>query len=367
MLLIAALVVLSGAYYLSTQRNATHETAGIALLPTLANDLNAVTAVIVRKGSPTPTVTVHKTANQWTVAERADYPADVSKLRKLLLAMRDAKIIEEKTADPKRFAEIGVDDPSAAGAAGAEVMVVTLTRKLGVIVGKPVGEGNFVRRVGENRSFSVEPSISLETEARYWIDSQLIDVPVAVIQSVEIKPATGAGYTLRRANPTDNSFTLEGVPAGRKALDGHALAPGSTMLAGLTAEDVAPANSVDFGQASQATVTLTDGNVIGISGTVIADKHWIQVKSSKDAALSAKAQGRAFEIASYRYDAVFKPVDQLLVPKEPPPGKTPPAGKPPAAAPASPGQPAAPPAPAPAKPPATKSPPAKKPVPPPAP
>ena len=40
-----------------------------------------------------------------------------------------------------------------------------------------------------------------------------------------------------------------------------------------------------------ATVTLVDGNVITITGTSGGDKHWIQVQSSKDAALNAKAQG----------------------------------------------------------------------------
>ena len=43
---------------------------------------------------------------------------------------------------------------------------------------------------------------------------------------------------------------------------------------------------------------------------------------------TAKAQDRAFEVASYRYDAMFRPLEQLLVPKESPPGKNTAAGKP---------------------------------------
>ena len=35
----------------------------------------------------------------------------------------------------------------------------------------------------------------------------------------------------------------------------------------------------------------------------------------------AKAAGRAFEIAGYRYDAIFRPLEQLLVPKESPAAK----------------------------------------------
>jgi hypothetical protein len=335
LLLIAALVAICSAFYLTTQRNPARETeGGAALLPSLANDLNAVTAVTVRKGSATPTLTVHKTGNQWSVAERADYPADVAKLRKLLLSLRDARIIEEKTSDPARFVSIGVEDPVEPAAAGTEVTVVGPADKHSVIVGKPVGEGNFVRRVGDNRSYSVEPAITLETEPRFWIDSQLIDVPVALIQSIEVKPAAGAGYTVHRLNPADGTFSLDGVPAGRKPLDGHALAPAPTTLAGLTAEDVSPSGDIDFGHSSEAIATLTDGNIIALTGTAIADKHWIQVKSSKDAALTAKLKGRAFEVASYRYDAIFKPVEQLLVPKEPPAVKSVPAAKASAAAPA---------------------------------
>jgi hypothetical protein len=301
------------------------------LLPSLANDLNAVTAVIIRKGSAKPTLTVHNTGDQWSVAERADYPADVAKLRKLLLSLRDAKIVEEKTSDPALFASIGVEDPVAPDAATAEITLVGPGEKRAVIVGKAVGEGNFVRRVGENRSYSVEPAISFETEPRYWIDSRLLDVPAAQIQSIEVRPAAGAPYTIRRAKPADNAnpadkgaddtFSLDGVPAGRKALDGHALAPSPTTFTGLTAEDVAPSSDIDFAAPTQEILTLTDGNVITLIGIVIADKHWIEVKSSKDAALTAKTAGRAFEMASYRYDAIFKPVEQLLVPKEQPAAK----------------------------------------------
>jgi hypothetical protein len=324
LLVVVALVAIAAALYVSTLRDASHETPGLALLPALPEDLNAVTAVTVRKGSATPTLTLHKTGLHWSVAERADYPADVSKLRLLLVALRDARIVEAKTLDPARFPQLGVEDPVDAGAAGAEVAVLTAGGKSAVIVGKAVGNGNFVRRQGENRSYSVEPSITFETEARFWIDARLIDVSAALIQSIEFKPAAGLRFTLHRLNPADDAFSLDGVPAGRKAKDGHALAPSPSMLTGLNAEDVAAANTIDFASPTQVMVTLTDGKVLTLIGTVASDKHWIQVTSNKDADLTAKTQGRAFEIASYRYDEIFRPLEQLL---EAQPQKTPAAPK----------------------------------------
>ena len=195
----AALLVISGAMYLSSQRNLPRDAHGAALLPSLASELNTVSSLSVRRGSAAPSVTVHEQAGKWTVAERADYPADVSKLRKLLLALSDAKIVEQKTSNPASFPVIGVEDPSAAGATGAEIAIIAKDGKHAVIIGKPVGEGNFARRSGENTSYSVEPGISFEAEPRYWIDSRLLDIKAADIQSIETKPAAGPSYTVHRA------------------------------------------------------------------------------------------------------------------------------------------------------------------------
>lgn len=317
-LLFTAVVVLSGALYLSSRRNPAGATPGMALLPLLSTATPAVTAIMVRKGSATPAVTVHKIGNQWSVAERGGFPADVSKLRKLLSSLGDAKIIEEKTSDPTRYAAIGVEDPSQPDATGTEITVSTAANSaaFSVIVGKTIGAGNFVRRSGEQQSFSVEPALSVATEARLWIDSRLIDVPVMKIQRIDIKPASGPTYALSRIAATDNTFSLEGTPEGRQALAGAALAPSTNILAALTAEDVETATAIDFSHATLATVTLSDGSTLTLKGAVIAAKHWIEVENVNDAALTAKAKDRAFAVASYRYDAIFKPLDQLLVPKE---------------------------------------------------
>jgi hypothetical protein len=341
-LIVAAALAISGALYLSAQRVSPRDTHGAALLPSLAGELNTVTALRVRRGSATSTVTVHEQGGRWTVAERGDYPADVSKLRKLLLALSDAKIVEEKTSNPANFPIIGVEDPSSPGASATEISVTARNGKHAVIIGKPVGQGNFARRSGENLSYSVEPAISLETEPRFWIDSRLLDVATSSIQSIEVKPAAGPAYTVHRvaADPAGSgaasassaasaspapkgteNFALDGVPPGRMAADSVSLAPSPTAYSGLSADDVTSADDIDFSKATLATVTLSDGNVITLTGAVVGDKHWVQLNASKDAALNAKAAGRAFDMAGYRFDAIFRPLEQLLVPKETPAAK----------------------------------------------
>jgi hypothetical protein len=373
-LLVAALVAICGALYLSTQRYLPRDPHGLALLPSLAAELNTVTSLSVRKGGANPTVTLHKQGDQWTVAERGEYPADVAKLRKLLLALSDAKIREEKTSNPENYSIIGVEDPAKEGATGAQIELAAQDGKHDVIVGKPAGQGNFVRRAGEKTSYIVEPGISFEAEPRYWIDTHLLDVATDKIQSIETKPAMGAAYAVRRvtvsepkpadakgaatapaatptaappttatatataatpvaATPPASKFVLEGAPSGRQPTDPQTLAPSPTTLSSLAAEDVAPAGDIDFSKPSVVTVTLADGSVLTLTGAVAGDKRWIQVAAPKDASLNAKTQGRAFEIAPYRYDAIFRPLEQLLVPKPQPAKPQPPTAKKPPPAP----------------------------------
>ena len=316
MLMVAALLAICGAFYLSSQRNLQRDTRGAPLFPTLAPELDTVGEVSIIKGSATPAVTLRKTGEHWTVVQRADYPADLSRLRRLLVTLGDAKVVEEKTSDPANYPIIGVEDPTKPGAGGAEISVIAGDGKHAVIVGKPVGEGTFARRDGESKSYSVEPAISVDAEPHSWIETRLIDIPSSSIQNVELKPATGPGYILHRIKPKEEDFALDKIPPGRKALDGKALAPSASTLSGLTAEDVAVAKDIDFTQSVQAVFTLEDGNVITLTGTMAGDKRWIEAQSSKDTALTQKAQSRAFEIASYRYDAIFRPLEQLLVAKE---------------------------------------------------
>jgi len=365
-LLIAALLVISAALWLSTRRNSSnHDTLNAALFPALQSEMATVSSLDIRKGAAAPTVSLRKKGDEWTVAQRGDYPADVSKLRKLLLALSDAKIVEQKTSDPANYAQIGVDNPTAATSLGTEIKFTVKDGAHSLIVGKPSGEGNFVRRGDEKVTYLAAPSIYVESEPRYWIEAKLLEIPADDITRIEYKPATGAPYSIHRiaaaapeqsaANPakpaapppaatppagaapakpateTDRGFELDGVPPGRKPADAQALAPPPGVFGSVSADDVAALATIDFSKPVTAVITLKDGGVVTLTGTVVGDKHWIQISAPKNEALATRTAGRAFEIAGYRYDGFFRPLDQLLVPKESPPA--PAAAKPSKAAP----------------------------------
>ncbi len=323
-LLLIAILGLGTALYFSSQRNRVRDNAGEPLLPSLAAGISGVDSVSIRRGSAKPSVELRRNGSSWTVTERDGYPADLGKLRRLLLSLADARVVEEKTANPALYAAIGVEDPSSPGAGSTEIRY-TLDAQApqaaahadpqGVILGKSTGDGSYVRLAGAASSELVAPGISVETDPHYWIDSELFDLPVAKITTLEVHPATGPGYVLRRAAPDAPDFALTVVPPGRSALDPKALAPSPAAFGHFAVDDVAPATSVEFSTPATATVSSSDGNVFTLRGSAVGDKRWITVESSKDPALSAKVQGRVFLLAAYRYDAIFRPLEQLLQPK----------------------------------------------------
>jgi Domain of unknown function (DUF4340) len=342
-LIVAAVLVVSIALVLSTRRNTSPETHNALLFANLAGQVATVSAVDVRKGSASPSVSLRKKGDQWTVAQRGDYPADVSKLRKLLLSLSDAKIVEQKTSDPANYAAIGVDDPTKPNAVGAQVDFTVQDGAHSLIVGKPSAESNFVRRGGESTSLLVAPGIYVESEPRLWIETKLIDIPAENIDRIDYKPVSGTPYSVHRLAPAaapapaasaasaatapapqapqPPEYVLEGAPPGRKAADAPTLAPSASVFGSVTADDVAALTDVDFSKPATTILTMKDGSTITLTGTVIGDKHWIQINAPKDAALMARVATRAFQVPGYRYDGLFRPLEQLLVPKPAPPDK----------------------------------------------
>jgi hypothetical protein len=309
-LLVAALLVIGAALYLSTLRHLPRDPRGTRLFPGFAAKLDTVSAVGIGHGGGTPLVTLHRTGDRWTVAQRGDYPADIRKLRTLLRSLGDAALLEEKTSMPANYPLIGV---------GADGTTVTLTAPDGaraVIIGKPAGGGVFARRPSEAKSYLIEPAVAVGTEPSRWIDPHLIDVAPGDIERLAVEPAVGPAYAIHRIGP--GGFALDAIPLHRTALDARALAPPPDAFGALTAEDVLPESALPAAAAgamkSTATLTLKGGAVVKFAGTASGEKHWVQIRDGRDAASASRAQGRAFEVASYRYDAIFRPLEQLLQP-----------------------------------------------------
>ena len=110
-LLVAGLVVIGFAIWVSSLRHLERATlAGDLVLPGLEHGVNTVTEVRLHKADDIHT-TLQKGASGWLVAERG-WPAEVNKVRKLLLDLGALNVVEEKTRLSANYPALGVEDLS---------------------------------------------------------------------------------------------------------------------------------------------------------------------------------------------------------------------------------------------------------------
>lgn len=280
-LVAAAIVVIAVALSVGRRHEPPAERPGTALLPGFAARTDQLVRIAIRRGPAGPGVTLQRKDGRWIVAERAGYPADAARVRRLLQGLSDARIIEEKTADPANYPTLGVEDPQGPGAAGTELTLATAGATQVVLVGKPAMGGSFVRLGGEARALLAGPAIAIDAEPRDWIDPRIVALKTADIRDARRQPPRGPAVA---------------VPASDLA-----------VLASLEALDVAPAAGTDLRGATVTTVTLADGAILTLTGVAAGDRHWLTLSSSTDQALNDRTRGLAFDVAASAFDALFGP------------------------------------------------------------
>jgi hypothetical protein len=364
---VLAAVVLAGALLLANHRAGTSLDDGKALYPSLKTDADNIDAVRIFKAgkSDTPILELLRKDSVWTISQRDGYPADATKVRKLIIALTDAKIIEQKTSTPASYPKLGVEDLTADGATGTRIALAGGKSPVDVIVGKTVNRQTYVRRAGEAPSWLVTASIEAPLLVDAWLRRELLDISGDRVQAATIAVGN-QDYTATKSERTAPEFKVDGVPKG-KELAPAAANSFATALQGLALSEVSTAQA--FGAAepnAKATFKTFDGLVAQLNGWVRDEKRYISIATSYDEAQAKKFElpaapatpdteseagkseqtkpatpeagkaanpvdkvrdeatatnqrltGWVFEIPTYKYDAIFKPVDQLVKKDQP--------------------------------------------------
>ncbi len=329
-LFVAGLAIIVLAVWLSSQRHLERATeAGQLVLPGMEQALNSITEVRLTKGDNTHT-TLKKDAADWVVAERG-YPADSGKVRKLLLDLAALNVVEEKTRTPANYPQLGVEDVSSPQATGTRIDAQAGGKTYSLIVGKSSGASSgYVRVSGAMQSLLAAPSLTVDADPKRWLDRTLLDVAQDRVKDFTIKPASGPTYSASRPSKDKTDFAVADIPKGRELSNPTAADPIAGALSGLTLDDAehAPASAPDPKALSHATFHTFDGLALDVTGHKDGTRTLISVAASSTdkstepqaQALTARTQGWEFEIPAYKYDAIFRPLEDLLQ-KPPEPAK----------------------------------------------
>ena len=202
LVLVVAAAVLGGlaCWSMRSGRNAPPADIGKPVLPGL--DLARVARVDVAK--PGADIAVVQGADGWVVTNLFNYPADVGKLRANLLKLHDLRV-----ADVSRNAAAVSGDVARVELRDAGGRVLADLR-LGAPYKRGGGgerdqwrgpSGRHVAPAGSRQAWVVKETLDeFDGDAKSWADTQILAVPGADIESVEMAAPTGSVVALVRTN-----------------------------------------------------------------------------------------------------------------------------------------------------------------------
>jgi len=251
-ILAAVVLILFGILFaLNSGDRAEPPGGGDLLFPELKSRLNDINTVTITDAQGD--ITLRREADddgsapagRWIAPDYGGYPVDTGSLRRLLLAIADARKLEQKTSDPGLYERLGVADPRESGS-GVLVSFEGDNAAIALILGDTAQrEFRYARIPEQAPSWLISQNPALPAERAGWLLAEIVDIDASRIESVVIRHADGEVVAIRKANTDDVNFEVEDVPEGRELRYPSVANSIAAVLGNLTLEDVRRADSPD--------------------------------------------------------------------------------------------------------------------------
>lgn len=280
---------------------------GRPLLEGFAARVNDVTRLEVQTSSGS--VAVAREGDLWVLPERGSFPADMAKVRGVLLGLGELVTVEKKTANPARFRDLGLETPDAAAATSgdadpAEVAVGTRVVARGsgdttladVVLGKSAQGARFDRPERYARVASGGPSwlvrgrIDADAGASGWMSKDLPKLARDLTTSVEIVHPDGERLAVEK--DTAGTWALAGLPEGRELAWAGAAGSLAGALENWSPEDARARGAVpELDGEGAVTTTIRDarGLVLEVRTVELDGAIWLDAAARVEAVAAPEA------------------------------------------------------------------------------
>jgi hypothetical protein len=329
-LVVLGVIAVAGGWYFGTAERPREEqafNAGKLMFPDLAPRLqNAARIEITHQDK---TIALAKHGDGWGLEDRGGYAVQAAKLRGMLTALTELRLVEARTTDPTQFNRLGLEDPH--GKEGSSNLLRVLDASGKPIVALIVGhrrvrtQGNvpeqvYVRRPDDNQTWLAEGGLQVDADPQLWLDRDIMNIDHTRIASVVVTHSDGKlefgrdGQKLVLKSPTDHP-----------PLDDYKLDDIDRGLELLTFEDVQTDKDAVGEPLGQVVFTTSDGMVV--TATVFKGEKDIwarfgvtEADKTKDEAdkLNAHVTGWTYKLGVWKQKALVPTLDDL---KAPPPEK----------------------------------------------
>ena len=253
--ILAGLTVLMivAAIFLGQERHSTFPKSGELLFPELLDKINDINEIVLE--SNLDKITLAHSESGWGVKEKEGYPADLEKVKRILIGMAELRIREPKTKNPELYKKLGLQNHDADESTST---LVTLTSKettdtTSLVIGQqrpdksaPSLSEIFVRKPEDPQTWLVIGKLQLENILTEWLDKEIVDIEGTRIQRVMVTHPAGEVLTIQKTKPDDLDFQIVDMPKGYKISSQFNVNNVATTLSKLALEDVKKEEEVDF-------------------------------------------------------------------------------------------------------------------------
>jgi hypothetical protein len=293
-ILVILLAVLGGGALLYQQQERARRPDNVATLGrTLFKDLKAADITAIRIADAKSTLTLQRKDERWGIAERADFPADLSKVREFVLKVIGLKVGQSEPVGEQDRGRLNLDATGTqvtfSGADGKPLGAFTVGRKYFKREvdnpDKASADGRFIGLPGEpGTAYLVgDPLAQASTRSADWIDRGSFQVEK--VKTLEVRYPGGGGWRIERA--ADNAeWKLDGARPGEK-LDISRANAASYSLQLLELADVAPKDAAEdvkatgLDQPIVVDASTLDGAAYAIRiGKLAGDNYYVRFTAS---------------------------------------------------------------------------------------
>ena len=280
LVLVVLLAVLGGGALLYQWQEQSRRPDNIATLgKSLFKDLKAAEVSAIRIVEPKSALTIQQKDNRWVIAERADFPADVSKVREFVVQALSLKVGQSEPIGEKDRARLNLDESGTqvefAGADGKPLSRLIVGKKyFKREVDNPEkakADGRFVALPDEPKMVYIvsDPLNQATTRSAEWIDKSSFQVEK--VKTLEVRYPDGGGYRIERDG--DNAeWRLANLRPGEKLEVTRANAA-SYSLSMLELADVAP-KGTKLEEPTAIQATTLDGLSYSIQVGKLQGEHY---------------------------------------------------------------------------------------------
>lgn len=237
---------------------------GDKVFPQLSAQVNDITRLTVTTGAGKTTIA--KQSDQWVLPDKANYPADIGKVRQVLLGMMDLKRLEPKTRNPELFSQLGLAGPTAGSEDSRSVELADQAGdvKAALMIGKEKPAPGttrrseyYVRIPSEDQAWLAEGSVLLPRNETEWLNTQLTNIELKRLAGLVIRHGDGETIRIEKASADAQDFAVVEPQQNEKVRSAFTVNNMAQSMAQLVLQDVVASDSNPLAEPLHFSAELT--------------------------------------------------------------------------------------------------------------